>query len=160
MAGRKILLAETIADLLIENPTWSRAEIAEYLGISYTSVCLVIRADSFRDLLGERKAALISAAMGDLHDRARAATEAALERLEHMISRSADPEFVLRASMNLMDRVAPPPSQDSGAPGVQINLVDPRLLAESRARLLEAPQQKVLPAAPVLSEVFGGPGDD
>lgn len=156
MAERRICLAETIADKLIEEPFLTRHQLAERLGIPYSAVCLAVRADSFKDLLRERKAGMIAAAMGEVHERAAAVTEAALEKLDLALSRSTDPEFILRTATILMDRTMPV-KKEEGPSLVNINMVDPKLLAEARSRLVGPPPPGPPPPQPdLLVETFDG----
>jgi hypothetical protein len=140
MAGsRLVALPTTIADHLIINPTASRADIAEYFQISYSTVCNVVRSNMFEALLQERKAALVSAAMGDVYDTAAAVTEQALERLSVIIATNKDPEFLLAAVAQLMDRTVRRGGSEGGmrAPLVHVS-INAEDLAEARARMTQA----------------------
>jgi len=141
MSSRVVALPTTIADHLIMHPTASRMEVAEYFSISYATVCNVIRSDMFQALLQERKAAMVSAAMGDVYDTAASVTEQALEKLSAILAHSKDQEFVLSTVIQLMDRTVRRPggseSRGVGAPlvNVTINAED---LAEARSRMMQA----------------------
>jgi hypothetical protein len=159
MPGHKIAAATTIADYLIENPMATRQDIADFFGMSYHTVCLVVRNDAFMVLLQERKANVLAAAIGDLPERRAAVTEQALERLGSMLTKSDNPEFILRAASLMLTYGAPAEKDGGGGVNVQIN-VDRQLLTQARERILNPPAAPPALEAPApLRSVSRAPGD-
>ncbi len=96
---------EAILNWLIENPTTTTRDCAEYFGVQPSWIRSIVTSDAFQARLAERQETVFHTVVLDLREKLHGAAHEAIDRLVEKIKTIEDPALLLKAVDTLFDKL-------------------------------------------------------
>jgi hypothetical protein len=133
-----------ICDYLLKYPSARLREVAEAVGMTSAWVSTVTNSELFRNYMMERHREIGGSISASLHEKVHGVAHASVEKLGKMVDESTDPDFILSVADRAMHRLGMGPEKKAAvqlntfnAPVQQNTTLDPQVLADARAKILE-----------------------
>lgn len=107
---------EAILNWLIENPTTTTRDCAEYFGVQPAWIRSIVSSDAFQLRLAERQDAVFHTVVLDLREKLHGAAHEAIDRLVEKIKTIEDPALLLKAVDTLFDKLGYTGKTSIGSP--------------------------------------------
>lgn len=151
---KQTVLIDQLINWMMANPGKPMTLAATTLGLSAAWLRMVASSDAFRARLSEKQEGFDTALMiPKLSEKLRATADLAVEKLNHQLEISGDPQFILDSTEMLLKTQgaavgikAPDPQQTFNVDNLTL------VIAQQRSALLAAPQMKQIEAAPAAGD--------
>lgn len=134
---KSILRHQHLVAYLMLNPFATNTDIAQYFGITASTVARLVSSDSFKQCLESHMAGAGQDLFTSIKDKMEATLAVAVDRVQEKIVQGDDPDYALQALDKVANRLGMGVKQQSGAgTQVNVNIITADMIMKARARRL------------------------